>query len=105
MVLFGATGDLARRKLMGCVFNLASSKLLAGDFKLLGVDRAPMSDEAFRALMHKSITECEEVRGFDEAVWKELESRVFYVAADLTDPPAYGGIAERVAAIEEGTPV
>ena len=101
MVLFGATGDLSKRKLLGCVYNLVNSDLLDHRCMLLGVDRVPMDDAAFRAIVRKCIEEGDEVQAFDEETWAALESRIHYVGGDLTKPEAYAAINARLADLEK----
>jgi glucose-6-phosphate 1-dehydrogenase len=48
MVIFGAAGDLTRRKLIPALYNLAKNELLSREFAVVGVARAPMSTEDFR---------------------------------------------------------
>ncbi|MCC6646585.1 MAG: glucose-6-phosphate dehydrogenase [Polyangiaceae bacterium] len=102
MILTGVTGDLARRKLLGCVYNLHRAHLLSDGFALLGVDRLPMDDASFRELARKAVSSCDEVRGFDEESWRELEGRLFYAGGDLTQPEVYAQIGARLAEIEAG---
>jgi glucose-6-phosphate 1-dehydrogenase len=104
MVLFGATGDLARKKLIAVVYDLFRSNLLAQRFHLLGVDRAPIDLEEFRATMREAVINSEEVPGFDEEVWQRFSSRLSYVTADLTHEDAYRDIAAALSAIEGDTP-
>ena len=49
MVIFGATGDLTRRKLLPALYNLANYQLLSRDFALVGIAMDPLTDEQFRA--------------------------------------------------------
>lgn len=57
LVIFGATGDLTRRKLMPALFALDVLKLLPETFVILGVGRRDLSDDSFRSDMHKGLTE------------------------------------------------
>ncbi len=102
MILLGVTGDLARRKLLGCVYNLHAANLLSDRFALLGVDRLPMDDASFRELARKAVSACDEVRGFDEARWSELEARLFYAGGDLTQEEVYKLVDQRLGEIEVG---
>ncbi len=104
LVLLGATGDLARKKLIACIYDLAFKNLLAERFVVLGVDRVPMDDAAFRELMRQAVQESDEHNGFADAVWQRLAARMFYVAADLTAPEAYGAIKARLEALEADVP-
>ena len=105
MVLFGATGDLARRKLIAVVYDLFRSNLLAQRFNLLGVDRDPIGLEAFRAKMREAVMESEEVPGFDEEVWSRFSERLSFVSGDLTTEDAYRDIAAAIGVIEGDSPV
>ena len=65
MVIFGAAGDLTKRKLIPALYNLKHSKLLSDQFAVLGIARAEMSDEEFRAHLRddmKSLRATESIR-------------------------------------------
>ncbi|HEY8761396.1 MAG TPA: glucose-6-phosphate dehydrogenase, partial [Candidatus Dormibacteraeota bacterium] len=55
MVIFGATGDLANRKLLPAIYNLAVQRILPAGFAVIGVARDDRSDSAFRKLVGESI--------------------------------------------------
>ncbi len=55
VVIFGASGDLTRRKLMPALYNLAASRLLPGGFAVVGVARREKTDEAFRSEMREAV--------------------------------------------------
>ena len=57
VVIFGASGDLTKRKLVPAIYNLALDNLLPSDFFLIGFGRKPIADEAFRELAEKSLDE------------------------------------------------
>ena len=105
LVLFGATGDLARKKLIAVVYDLFRSGLLASRFHLLGVDREAIGVDAFHERMREAVMVSEEVPGFDEEVWSRLASRLHYVSGDLTQEDAYKDVAAALSAIEGDTPV
>jgi glucose-6-phosphate 1-dehydrogenase len=104
MVLMGATGDLARKKLIACIYDLAFKNLLSEQFLLVGVDREPMDDGAFRELMRQSVQASEEHNGFVDDVWDRLAARTFYVAGDLTSADAYGALKSRLETLEAPIP-
>jgi glucose-6-phosphate 1-dehydrogenase len=89
LVIFGATGDLARRKLLPALYNLAHDGSLPGHFHLVGVSRKDKTDEEFRA-------ECEEaIRRFsrrkpDEDVLRSLLESVRYVPGSFDEDRIYG---------------
>ena len=93
LVIFGATGDLARRKLLPALYNLAHDGALPGRFHLVGVSRKEKAHEDYRA-------ECEEaIRRFsrrtpDEAVLKGLLENVKYVPGTFDDEAVYSELCK-----------
>ena len=68
LVVFGASGDLARRKLIPALYHLAYQNMLPADFTLLGFARTEYTDEEFRELAKEGVQEFSGT-GFDERVW------------------------------------
>jgi glucose-6-phosphate 1-dehydrogenase len=89
IVIFGATGDLTRRKLLPALFRLAQQRLIPGEFAILGTARQPLSDEEFRALMKAALTEFGADDSLDESEWQSFAKRIFYIAGDLSDAQLY----------------
>jgi glucose-6-phosphate 1-dehydrogenase len=100
MILFGATGDLAKRKLIPALYDMYRGKLLAPDFRVVGVDRVKMTDDEFRQLCKESLDASEEVKGIDAAVWEIFKNHFFYVNGDLTEATVYEDLAARLAVLE-----
>ena len=96
MVIFGAGGDLAKRKLFPAIYELAHQKLLSEDFALLGLVRDEMTDDAFRKDLRESITGSDEIHGFDEAVFDWLASRAFAAKGDIDDAATYDVIRKEL---------
>jgi glucose-6-phosphate 1-dehydrogenase len=86
LVIFGATGDLAHRKLLPAIYNLAHEGALPEGFNLIGVARSEMSDDEYRKLAQESIKQYSR-RPPDEQVLEKLLERVRYVpgAFDVDD--------------------
>ncbi|HEY8667747.1 MAG TPA: glucose-6-phosphate dehydrogenase, partial [Tepidisphaeraceae bacterium] len=82
IVIFGASGDLARRKLIPAIYEMAREKLLDENSYILGFSRTEMSDEAFRKEAREAIEKYARSKPIDEALWKSLEPRFFYTRAD-----------------------
>jgi len=100
LVIFGASGDLAHRKLMPAVYALAVRRLLPASFAVLGVARRPMEVPDFRAQMRTAVQEHAR-DGFREDVWAGLEPSISYVAAGTDDPElerCLGGALEELEA-------
>ena len=88
LVIFGATGDLARRKLLPALYNLAHEGALPELFNLIGVSRRDISDDEFRAQARDSITEFSR-RPTDPDVLEGLLSRMRYLGIPFDDVPGY----------------
>ncbi|CAN5804804.1 glucose-6-phosphate dehydrogenase [soil metagenome] len=98
MVIFGATGDLTKRKLMPSLLNLAKDGLLAGNFAVLGVAIQAMTDQEYRAKVEADLAELEpDALTFDN--WKWCKSRLYYMAGDFGDPKTYELMKERLTQI------
>src|SRR5215213_7742344 len=78
LTIFGATGDLARRKLLPAIYNLAHEGSLPERFNLVGVSRRDQSDDDFRAFARESIGQFSR-REPDETVIEGLLGRLSYV--------------------------
>jgi len=105
MVIFGATGDLTRRKLMPAVYSLMKEGFVSPDFAVLGIGRdEKMTDDQFRALMRQSLEESDEIDGIENDLWKSLCERLHYCSADATDPSGYDIIRARLDELETDRP-
>ena len=103
MVIFGALGDLSRRKLFPAIYQLMKEHLVDEDFRVLGVGRDDSAtDDSFRSAMRKALTDSDEVKGVDEQLWQDLCRRLFFVSADLTQPDGYAAIGKRLEEVEKG---
>jgi glucose-6-phosphate 1-dehydrogenase len=88
MIIFGASGDLTKRKLIPALYNLRESKLLPDDFAVIGVARAEMRDEEFRSRLRDDMKEFATDK-VDPDVWKWLEERLYYLSGDFEDDQTY----------------
>ncbi|MEX2178744.1 MAG: glucose-6-phosphate dehydrogenase [Gemmatimonadaceae bacterium] len=105
IVIFGANGDLAKRKLLPAIYQLAQDKLLPAGCDVLGVAREEMDDDRFRAMMREAVSSSDEIPAFDEQVWNALAPRMHYTSGDLADGAAYQRFAERLAVLESARPI
>ncbi|HEU4643844.1 MAG TPA: glucose-6-phosphate dehydrogenase [Gemmatimonadaceae bacterium] len=99
MIIFGASGDLTRRKLIPALAHLDCDGLLDASFAVIGVGRSG-NDGEFRRAMREAIDTAEEVRGTDPAARARFISRLRWVAGDLEDGATYRNLAECLRAIE-----
>ena len=101
IVIFGANGDLTKRKLLPALYRLAYDRRLGAGFAVIGTSRTAMSDDDFRARMLEAVKEFSEDTTFDEDVWRAFAAGLFYVAGDIGDPELYRQMAAKVAEVEE----
>ena len=95
LVIFGVTGDLARKKLMPAVYDLANRGLLPPGFALVGFARRDFSNQDFAQIVHDSVKEHARTP-FREEVWQQLAEGFRFVPGDLTDDEAFKRLRETV---------
>ncbi len=88
MVIYGASGDLTKRKLIPALINLASEKLLPKEFAVVGVARRGMSNEDFREKISQDIKEFA-TGPVDPDISKGLVRRLYYLSGDVQDADSY----------------
>src|ERR1700683_3194126 len=95
IVMFGASGDLAKRKLLPALFDLALHSCLAPRFRLVGFARTQMSGEDFRKSAHGFLSKGDAAGG-DDAKQKDFLSQLQYFTGNYDDPEAYKRLAKRL---------
>ncbi|HKQ03930.1 MAG TPA: glucose-6-phosphate dehydrogenase [Blastocatellia bacterium] len=105
VVIFGASGDLTKRKLVPALYRLVQQRLLPAEFGIVGVARSAMSDDEFRNKMKDAVMTFSEAKSVDESVWQSFAQGIYYVAGDINDPKTYQQLKERLEQIdgERGT--
>lgn len=105
VVIFGASGDLTRRKLMPALYNLAVGRFLPGAFAVVGVARRESSNDDFRKQMKEGVGKFSRRKPIDEAVWSDFEKGVSYVTGTFEDPGTYQRLKEHLTVLdrERGT--
>jgi glucose-6-phosphate 1-dehydrogenase len=101
MVLFGATGDLAKRLVLPALYNLSRSRVLPEHFALIGVARAEHSVEDWRQSLYDALKSFVGADPIDEDAWKRLTDAMAYVQGDLTKPELYHKVAAALAQAEQ----
>ena len=100
MVIFGASGDLANRKLLPAIYRLSQQRLLPPNFIILGYARSPLSDDEMRQRARTSMLANPEVE-FQNADWEAFASRLFYISGEYDDAEGFLRLSERIASLEE----
>jgi glucose-6-phosphate 1-dehydrogenase len=96
LVIFGASGDLTQRKLIPALFHLACQGCMAGAFRIVGIGRQAMSDDAFREQLRQGVLHSAEVTRFDEEEWQSFTPRITYLPGDFADPQTHQRLAQRL---------
>lgn len=89
MVIMGASGDLARRKLIPALYSLDRDGLLDDNFSVIGFARTEMDCGAFRERMREAVIDSRRGIDFDVDAWKRFAARLNYISGDYDDPDAY----------------
>src|SRR6478752_7238867 len=95
LVIFGASGDLTRRKLLPAVYHLSRGQRLPARFNVIGVARTPMSDEEFRQQFHDSLKEFAGLAAPDE-VSKAMARALTYLYGEMHDAALYSRLARKL---------
>jgi glucose-6-phosphate 1-dehydrogenase len=101
LVIFGATGDLSRRKLMPALYDLACIGCTTRDFVVLGVGRTKLSDEEFRRRMHEGAAKSSDVRGFNEDGWRDFASRLHFLIGDANQREFYPDLKAKIVELQQ----
>ncbi len=104
MVIFGAGGDLTKRKLMPAIYNLAQGRLLPDEFAIVGVSLEPFTTDEFRQRMTQEIQQYA-MRPVDTESWDWFSKRLYYISGNFDDPQLYKRIGDLLGQVdkEQGT--
>src|SRR6476659_11496859 len=89
VVLFGATGDLAHRKVIPALYHLWRTNLLPHEFMLVAIGRRPYTDDSFRAEIHGALEKYSRILPLDTAAWESFAQRIEYLQLDFDDPAGF----------------
>ncbi|QSQ11002.1 glucose-6-phosphate dehydrogenase [Myxococcus landrumensis] len=105
VVLFGATGDLAQRKLFPALFELARANLLPDHFAVVAFSRSQLDDEAFRRHVKEGLQKFARTQPLDEAAWQRFAPRLEGISGGYDDPASFARLRERLEKVSqrEGT--
>ncbi len=105
VIIFGATGDLTKRKLVPALYRLVQERLIPGEFAIVGAARTEMSHDDFRAKMKEAIGQFSEAKRVDEEVWDSFAQGLFYSPVNIDQPEDYKKLSDLLEQIdrERGT--
>ncbi|GAA2074990.1 glucose-6-phosphate dehydrogenase [Aeromicrobium tamlense] len=100
VVMFGVTGDLARKKLIPAIYDLANRGLLPPGFGLVGFARRDWGDGTFAALLKKAAKAGARTE-WSETVWKQLAAGIKFVPGQFDDDDAWEELAKTLTKLDE----
>ena len=101
LVIFGASGDLTRRKLIPALWSMFQSRVLPEPFAVVGVARSEMNNEQFRARMREAISDFARVQPPSTRVWDRFAQALFYYSGDPAGAAMYPGLATYLKQVEQ----
>lgn len=101
LTIFGASGDLTRRKLMPALFDLACVGCVHPYFHVLGTGRSEMNDASFRKQMKEWVKKSRDATEFNDDRWDWFSERLHYLPGDISDPSLYQKIKDKLASYNQ----
>src|ERR1700681_1645407 len=99
VVIFGASGDLTKRKLVPALYRLVQERLVPAEFAIVGLARTEMSNDEFRDKMKESVAQFSEAKNVDEEVWHSFAQGIYYLPTDIGTADDYqklGALLDRI---------
>ena len=100
MVIFGGSGDLARRKLVPALYNLMKRDTILDGFTILGISRSPLSDEEYRERLRSALEESGTPP--EISIWLRFSAGIHYLSADYHSADTYERIKAKLAEHDAG---
>ncbi|MDQ3255187.1 MAG: glucose-6-phosphate dehydrogenase (NADP(+)), partial [Acidobacteriota bacterium] len=101
VIIFGASGDLAKRKLLPALYRLVQQRILPAEFAIVGLSRTSLSHDEYRDRMKQAIVEFTEEKRVDEEVWKSFAQGMYYLPSDINKPESYQQLARLLEQIDQ----
>lgn len=100
LVIFGGSGDLARRRLIPAVYNLLLDGLLPAKYAVIGLGRKPMTDDEFRNLLKEGVIKHSR-QALVEETWATFQSHLFYIQGENEDAQTYATLRAKAEEVEQ----
>ena len=101
MVIFGASGDLTRKKLMPALYNLALEGLLPANFAVIGMARRPLTNQQFRTQMREAVDRYSRTGKANDEVWKSFAQGITYVSGNFDNPASFQLLKKEIERVEK----
>jgi glucose-6-phosphate 1-dehydrogenase len=102
MVIFGATGDLTKRKLLPALYHLAATGSLPADYHIIAFARRSFDDQSYRAMIRGEV-EKHYRHTLDESLWQNFSDHIHYHQSDFNDPQGYVSLTDYLSKIGAGS--
>jgi glucose-6-phosphate 1-dehydrogenase len=96
MVIFGASGDLTKRKLVPAMFDLERQGMLPDGFTIVGAARTPMTDESFRAYLESAIEGFGQLKKSEGPLWQHFAKRFHYLTFDSSSSSEFSRLRQQL---------
>src|SRR3989475_3704023 len=105
LTIFGASGDLTRRKLIPALYNLALERRLPERFAVIGYARSEMTHEVFRSKMREAVSQFSRTGLKDEAVWNDFAANLYFIPGNYDESNGYRQLQDFVGGFDRGSRV
>lgn len=100
-VLFGATGDLAHRKVIPALYQLWRTNLLPHEFAIVAIGRRPYHTDDYLTEVRDSLEKYGRMKPIDEDAWRSLAERITYERGDFSEPGLFDRLAKHLDALDK----
>jgi glucose-6-phosphate 1-dehydrogenase len=101
LVIFGAAGDLTRRKLAPALYNLVREQALDGGFAVIGYSRRPQTDDQYRSVLFDALQAYSRSQPIEDDIWQTFSKAISYVEGDFEDPEGYTALRGTLETLEQ----
>src|SRR5690606_9410638 len=101
IIIFGGTGDLAKRKLIPAFYNLYLEGWMPDKFAIIGLGRTPLSDTAYHDHLHEGLLQFSRSGKPDKEKWDRFSASISYFQSDINNPAAYQQLGIRLSGFDE----
>src|SRR5207253_4790554 len=105
LTIFGASGDLTRRKLIPALYNLALERRLPERFAVIGYARSEMTHEVFRSKMREAVSQFSRTGLKDESVWNDFAANLYFIPGRYDESNGYSQLQDFVGGFDRGSRV